>query len=401
MNDRKAIRIGVDVGGTNTDICAVDEESGELMVFKLPSSIGDQSQAVIGGITAIECDCHFTGQDVTRFMHGTTVATNAILEGRGAKTALITTKGFRDLLEIGRQKRPDLYDLQADKVRTLVPRDLRFELTERVNYLGHVVQSPDDGELEHIIAKIKDSGATAVAVMFLNSYQNPVNEQYVASRLLQALPGIFLTISSELSNQFREYERLCGTVLNSFVGPEVKKYMQNLQTKLQDVGIENTFINHSNGGLMSIHETVQFPIKTGLSGPAAGVVGAQYISELIGEKNLKVRHRICISARSVSHLDPRKSLDDLRIKILHSSPCAGNKPEVRKIPKYIFRHLFIAYDHHFTPGGLLDQLLLIQHLSGGPPASQYHFSPALQIIQYRLVQLSRYEYFHNCHPLFS
>lgn len=286
MNDRKAIRIGVDVGGTNTDICAVDEESGELMVFKLPSSIGDQSQAVIGGITAIECDCHFTGQDVTRFMHGTTVATNAILEGRGAKTALITTKGFRDLLEIGRQKRPDLYDLQADKVRTLVPRDLRFELTERVDYLGHVVQSPDDGELEHIIAKIKDSGATAVAVMFLNSYQNPVNEQYVASRLLQALPDIFLTISSELSNQFREYERLCGTVLNSFVGPEVKKYMQNLQTKLQDVGIENTFINHSNGGLMSIHETVQFPIKTGLSGPAAGVVGAQYISELIGEKNL-------------------------------------------------------------------------------------------------------------------
>ena len=285
MGDR-SIRIGVDIGGTNTDICAVDENSGELMVFKLPSSVRDQSEAVIDGINMIADENAFVGKDVSRFMHGTTVATNAILEGHGAKTALITTKGFRDLLEIGRQKRPDLYDLQADKVRTLIPRDLRFELTERMDYRGQVIQKLDDGELDDVIRQIKESNVTSAAVMFLNAYLNPENEQIVGQRLQEALPNMFLTISSHLSNQFREYERLCGTVLNSFVGPEVKRYMQNLKLALYEIGIDNVFINHSNGGLMSINETIQYPIKTGLSGPAAGVVGAQHIADLIGEKNL-------------------------------------------------------------------------------------------------------------------
>jgi len=284
--NKRTIRVGVDVGGTNTDICAIDEEHGELMVFKLPSSIGDQSHAVISGISTIEREYGFSGKDVSRFIHGTTVATNAILENRGAKTALITTRGFRDLLEIGRQKRPDLYDLQADKVQTLISRDLRFELSERVDHRGRVIQAPSDAEIDSIIQKIRCSGVTAVAIMFLNSYQNPQNEQLVADRIHTALPDVFLTASSQLSNQFREYERLCGTVLNSFVGPEVKRYMQNLQTTLHEVDIDNAFINHSNGGLMSINETIRFPIKTGLSGPAAGVVGAQYIAGLVGEKDL-------------------------------------------------------------------------------------------------------------------
>ena len=134
----RTIRIGVDVGGTNTDICAIDETSGELMVYKLPSSLYDQSAAVVEGVKVIAEANRFSGSDVSRFMHGTTVATNAILEGRGAKTALITTGGFRDLLEIGRQKRPDLYDLQADKARTLISRDLRYEVDERLNYKGEV-----------------------------------------------------------------------------------------------------------------------------------------------------------------------------------------------------------------------------------------------------------------------
>ena len=143
----KKIRIGVDVGGTNTDICASDEAAGELMVYKLPSSLSDQSQAVVEGVRKIVEKYGLSYEDVDRFIHGTTVATNAILEGRGARTALITTKGFRDLLEIGRQKRPDLYDLQMDKAPVLVPRDLRFEASERMDYRGHILEALKDEEI--------------------------------------------------------------------------------------------------------------------------------------------------------------------------------------------------------------------------------------------------------------
>ena len=283
---KTTIRIGVDVGGTNTDICAIDEKTGALMVYKLPSSLYDQSAAVVEGVKVVAEANGFTGRDVSRFMHGTTVATNAILEGRGAKTALITTGGFRDLLEIGRQKRPDLYDLQADKAPTLIPRDLRFEVDERLNYKGEIVREIDMAQVEEIVAQVKEKGAEAVVVTLLNAYLNPENEVTIKEVVEGKLPEAFLTISSDLSKQFREYERLCGAVLNSFVGPEVKKYMRNLKKTLESIGIRNTYINHSNGGLMSIDESMKFPVKTALSGPAAGVVGAQYITDLIDEKDL-------------------------------------------------------------------------------------------------------------------
>ena len=282
----KKIRIGVDVGGTNTDICAIDEETGELLVYKLPSSLYDQSDAVVKGVKILADENGFEGQDVSRFMHGTTVATNAILEGRGAKTALITTKGFRDLLEIGRQKRPDLYDLQADKIRTLVTRDLRYEINERMNYKGEILSELSEDEILKIVEELNNAGAEAIAIMFLNAYLNPVNENRLKAIIAEKLPDTFLTVSSDLSRQFREYERLCGTVLNSFVGPEVKKYMRNLKSTLESIGIRNIYINHSNGGLMSIDESMEFPVKTALSGPAAGVVGAQFITDMIDEKDL-------------------------------------------------------------------------------------------------------------------
>ena len=284
--DERTIRIGVDVGGTNTDICAIDEKTGKLMVYKLPSSLYDQSAAVVEGIKAVANEHGFSGSDVSRFIHGTTVATNAILEGRGAKTALITTKGFRDLLEIGRQKRPELYNLQADKPLTLVSRDLRYEADERTDYKGEVLDEVDEKEIKDIVDEIREKGVEAVAVTLLNSYINPENESKIGEIIKKYYPEVFLTVSSDLSRQFREYERLCGTVINSFVGPEVKKYMRNLKKTLEAIDIERSYINHSNGGLMSIDESIKFPVKTALSGPAAGVVGTRYITELIGEKNL-------------------------------------------------------------------------------------------------------------------
>lgn len=282
----KKIRIGVDVGGTNTDICAIDEATGELMVYKLPSSLKDQSQAVVGGVKKIVEKYGLDYNEVDRFIHGTTVATNAILETRGARTALITTKGFRDLLEIGRQKRPDLYDLQMDKAPVLVPRNLRYELSERMNYRGEILEELKDEEILMLIEELKKSHAEAVAVLFLNAYLNPENEARVKELIETHLPGIYISTSSEISNQFREFERLCGTVLNSFVGPEVKKYLDNLQNTLKQIGIKKVYINHSNGGLMSINEAATYPIKTGLSGPAAGVIGVQYLMNLIDVKNV-------------------------------------------------------------------------------------------------------------------
>lgn len=285
MDDR-TIRVGVDVGGTNTDICAVDEQTGELMVYKLPSSLQDQSAAVVEGIRIIAEQYGFSGEAVSRFMHGTTVATNAILERRGARTALITTGGFRDLLEIRRQQRPDLYDLQADKAPTLIPRDLRFEVRERLNYKGEVIRPICEEETARVADAIREKGAEAVVVLLLNAYLNPENEEVVRRIVEERCPGVFLTVSSELSRQFREYERLCGSVLNSFVGPEVRRYMNNLKSTLASIGVRNTYINHSNGGLMSLDESMRFPVKTALSGPAAGVVGAQYITRLIHEDDL-------------------------------------------------------------------------------------------------------------------
>ncbi|MBR2748332.1 MAG: hydantoinase/oxoprolinase family protein [Firmicutes bacterium] len=283
---KKRIRIGVDVGGTNTDICAINEETAELMVYKLPSSVHDQSEAVVEGVKVISENYDFKGEDVTRFMHGTTVATNAILEGRGADTALVTTEGFRDLLEIGRQKRPDLYDMQADKVKTLIRREKRIEIKERMKYSGEIITPLTDEEIDRVIGELKKVNAEAVAVMLLNAYINSENEEKIRKAIKEKLPDTFLTVSSDLSRQFREYERLCGTVLNSFVGPEVKKYMNNLKKTLEDIGIMNTYINHSNGGLMSIEESMQYPVKTALSGPAAGVVGAKYITDLAGETSI-------------------------------------------------------------------------------------------------------------------
>ena len=265
---------------------AIDEATGELMVYKLPSSLKDQSQAVVGGVKKIVEKYGLDYNEVDRFIHGTTVATNAILETRGARTALITTKGFRDLLEIGRQKRPDLYDLQMDKAPVLVPRNLRYELSERMNYRGEILEELKDEEILMLIEELKKSHAEAVAVLFLNAYLNPENEARVKELIETHLPGIYISTSSEISNQFREFERLCGTVLNSFVGPEVKKYLDNLQNTLKQIGIKKVYINHSNGGLMSINEAATYPIKTGLSGPAAGVIGVQYLMNLIDVKNV-------------------------------------------------------------------------------------------------------------------
>jgi N-methylhydantoinase A len=280
MSVNSKFRMGVDVGGTNTDFCIFNINSGELEVYKLPSTLQDQSIAIENGIMQMIDRKGFKTENIETFIHGTTVATNAILENRGARIALITTKGFKDLSEIGRQKRPDLYDLQVDKNPSLISRDIRFEIHERIDHEGKVIQKPDRKEIKSLLEMIKKKQIEGFAIMFLNSYLNSEHEHLVEEMVSEAFPDTYISVSSKVSGQFREYERLMATILNSFVGPEMKNYLHRFQKRLSEMKIKKFYVNQSNGGLISFKEAIEYPINTALSGPAAGVVGAKFLADL-------------------------------------------------------------------------------------------------------------------------
>ncbi|MFQ6126026.1 MAG: hydantoinase/oxoprolinase family protein [Candidatus Heimdallarchaeota archaeon] len=275
-------RLGIDVGGTNTDFCAVNEETGEVFVYKLPTLVEDQSIAIEQGTQEMAQQEGFNLSEISYFCQGTTIATNAILEQKGAHIALITTKGFRDLLEIGRQKRLSLFNLQADKKPPLVSRDMRYEVAERIDCHGNIIRSLDTQVVNKVLDFLQTKHVEGLAVAFLNSYVNPRHEQQVKELIKETFPETFVSVSHEVSGQFREYERLLATVLNSYIGPIMQTYLTNFGTKLAQLGINRFYVNQSNGGIISVSEASKFPIHTALSGPAAGVVGAKYIAETKG-----------------------------------------------------------------------------------------------------------------------
>lgn len=282
-----SVRVGIDVGGTFTDILVADPDGGSLVRAKVPSTPHDPSVGILTGLTQ---GLNIRGAamgDVVYFAHGTTVATNALLERRGASVGLITTAGFRDLLEIGRQARPDLYDLQVDKVEPLVPRNLRLQVTERVYYDGRVITPVDTEELEEAVRRLARSEVEAVAVCFLHSYVNPAHEERVLARLREALPNAYLSVSSEVNPEFREVERLTTTVVNAYVGPVINRYIGNLKRQLSDSGVTaNPYVSQSNGGLISLDEAMHRPVRILLSGPSVGVMGAAHVGKEAGFPNL-------------------------------------------------------------------------------------------------------------------
>ena len=279
--------IGVDVGGTFTDFYAFDVESGQERVYKTPSTPDDPAIAILTGLDALCETAEIPLDQISRFAHGTTVATNALLQRKGAPVALITTEGFRDLLEIGRQIRPKLYDFKADNPPPLVARQNRFEVKERVGARGEVVQSLDDSAIAVAVDKVKRSGAEACAVGLLFAFINPEHERRIGAALRAALPDVFVSLSSAVQPEFREFERLSTTVLNAYLQPLVTRYMARLQEGLRlraphaAVGI-----NQSSGGLMSIDRAGAVPVRTALSGPAAGAVGAVHTAALAGRLNV-------------------------------------------------------------------------------------------------------------------
>lgn len=262
---------GVDTGGTFTDIVLLQE--GTLRVHKILSTPDDPSRAILGGLTQLDA-LDF----LQMFVHGSTVATNAVLERKGVRTGLITTAGFRDVLEIGRQTRPKLYDLRVQKLPPLVPRELRLEVLERLNERGEVLIPLDEPSLQTALASLRQAGVEAIAISLLFSFANPLHEQTVAEAARST--GLYVSASCEVLPEFREYERTSTVVLNAYVGPLIDRYLARLEQSLPARTILR--VMQSNGGSISSTMARREAARTLLSGPAAGVVGAAFVAQASG-----------------------------------------------------------------------------------------------------------------------
>lgn len=278
------LRIGVDTGGTFTDVCAFDEQTGRLYVRKVSSTPDDPGRAIVTGVSQLldEIGGRDLG-DVGYFAHGTTVGTNALLTERGARTGLLTTAGFRDLLELGRGRRPSLYDLQADKPAALVPRDQRLEVDERVRHDGRVERALDEDQVRALARELREQNVEAVAVCFLYSFVDPAHERTAERILAEELPGVHVSVSSAVLPEFREYERLSTVVVNAYLGPVVARYLAKLRTRLGELGLRATpHVTQSNGGIIPFETAERMPSRMVLSGPSTGVVGAAEIARAAG-----------------------------------------------------------------------------------------------------------------------
>ncbi len=282
--------IGVDVGGTYTDLVATDE-TGRTTFAKSPSTPVDQSIGVMAGLEELARRLGVTREHMLaatdRLVHGTTVATNALLERKGAKVALLTTEGHRDVLEMREGLKPDRYDLRSPPPEPLVPRERRFGVAERLKADGSAVIPLDTHSLDHAIAAVKNSGAKSVAVCFLHAYLNPAHEIAAVERLQKALPDIDVSRSSDVLPQIKEYERVSTTVVNAYVEPVVRRYLTNLERRLAGAGFRGTlFVVLSHGGMAPVGEASRLAAGTVLSGPAGGVSGGKRCADLLGISDL-------------------------------------------------------------------------------------------------------------------
>ena len=278
----KSIVIGVDVGGTFTDILALDENTGEVRVAKVPSTRGDQSAGFLGGIKAATDDLGA----VSTIIHGTTVATNALLERKGAKAGIITTAGFRDVLEMRRRDRPTTWGLWG-QFTPVIERQSRLEVAERTLASGEVATPVDPDEIRAAAAALLEQGCEAVCLFFINGYANGENEARAAEVLRDAWPNGHVSVATEILPEIREFERCSTASLNAYLQPVVANYLARLEERLEGEGAPaEILIVQSNGGVMSVDTAKALPVRTALSGPAAGVVAARRIASAAGFENV-------------------------------------------------------------------------------------------------------------------
>lgn len=276
-----ALQVGVDIGGTFTDTIAIRAD-GAVLMSKVPTTPDDQSRGFLNGLNKAAIDL----PDIAWLVHGTTVGTNATLERNGARCGLITTAGFRDVLELGRRERPQLFGLHG-QYRPIVPRDLRFEVTERIDAKGNIVRPLDVDELVVAIEGLKALDVTSLLICFLNSYANPIHEEQAARIASEIWATPYITKSVDILSEFREVERFGTAAVNAYIRPLIDRYIGRLATHLKQVGLRNDIaIMQANGGIMSAQMACEKSVNTVLSGPAAGVIAATFITRHSGHSQV-------------------------------------------------------------------------------------------------------------------
>jgi N-methylhydantoinase A len=276
------IRIGVDIGGTFTDVALVNERTGEAGVVKVPTTPRDLARGVVEALETALATHGVAPGGVSLVAHATTVVTNALLEGKGARTALVTTRGFRDVLELRRSARARLYDLFQDPPAVLVPRHYRLEVDERIDAEGAIVRALDPADVERAVEFLRAHDVEAVAVCLLHSFLNDAHERVLGARLRQALPGACVFLSSEVLPEIREFERASTTAVCAYVGPLLASYLGRLETAVGDLGLPPLHAMGSSGGLFRVEEALRMPASIVESGPAAGVIAAALIGRQLG-----------------------------------------------------------------------------------------------------------------------
>lgn len=276
-------RIAIDVGGTFTDVVSLNIANGLMRFDKVPTTPKDPQQGVLNGMDASKV----SREDISYFVHGTTLGLNALLTRRGAKTGIITTQGFRDVYLLGRTDRIPMYDFKFRKPQSLVTRDHIFEVKERLNFEGNVLEEFDERSARNAAENVKRLGLEAVAVCFLHSYVNPAHEEKMAAILKEIVPNIEVTLSSRLSREIREYERTSTSVLDAYIKPIVRNYITKLQGSLKAQKFTGQFLmTRSGGGSMTAESAKEAPVNLILSGPAGGVLGAAWFAKATEYKNL-------------------------------------------------------------------------------------------------------------------
>ncbi|HYZ23230.1 MAG TPA: hydantoinase/oxoprolinase family protein [Rhodopila sp.] len=281
-----AWRIGIDIGGTFTDVALIEEESGRIGIAKVPTTPRDFGRAVIDGLRKGLRENAVDPSDVALLSHATTVVTNALLEKKGARCGLVATRGFRDLLELRRSSRPDLYDLFQDPPSVLVPRRHRFEITERIDAQSEVVTPLAEEEVPALVEAIHSAGLQTVAVSFLFSFLNDAHERRLGEMLRQALPDVGVFLSCEVLPEIREFERVSTTAVCAYVGPLLAGYLNRLSEATRALGLPALHVMGSSGGVFDIREALRMPAMAVESGPAAGVIAAALAGRQLGRPNL-------------------------------------------------------------------------------------------------------------------
>ncbi|HBY95144.1 MAG TPA: methylhydantoinase, partial [Chloroflexi bacterium] len=281
------MRLGIDIGGTFTDLLLVDDETGGVRIVKVLTTPADPSRGVVEAVDRALAEPNRALSEVSVLVHGTTLITNTIIERKGARTALLATEGHRDAVEIRREHRYEMYDVLVEMPKPLVPRHLRFGIDERISPQGEVLRPLDREQVERLVRRLQERGIEAIAVSFLHSYRNPVHELAVKEIVARVAPDLYVSLSSQVAPEIKEFERTSTTLCNAYVQARVEEYLGRLEDDLRERTFDGSFfLMQSSGGLCSTETARNFPVRVLESGPAGGALAASHFGQALGLNSL-------------------------------------------------------------------------------------------------------------------